>query len=171
MNAAWWERAETASLRGRTFWRCIEAAFAATALESGPNFIEGGRYNGARGFSALYLSENKALARLEKTQGRDIFEDLEDIPFEFAAAAHVPDLTHPELQARLHKDFGIGLAELTAPGVAAYQRTQAVGRSVFDAGLPGLLTPSSHPPGKGRSPWRNLVLFPANVLSRWLVRA
>lgn len=104
------------------------------------------RYSVALESSAVYLSENKALTRLEKTRERDIFEDLEDIPFAFATAIHIPDLTHPELQARLHKDFGISLAALTAPGVAAYQRTQPVGKSIFNAGLPGLLTPSSHPP-------------------------
>lgn len=171
MNVAWWNGVETDSLRGRTFWRCIEAAFAATALESGPNFLEGGRYSVAQEFSAAYFSENKALARLEKTHGRDVFEDLEDLSFEFRTAIHVPDLTHPGLQARLHKEFGISLAELTAPGVAAYPRTQPVGKSVFNAGLPGLLTPSSHPAMKGQDHWRNLVLFPANVLSQWLVRA
>ena len=171
MNAAWWKGAQTASLRGRTFWRCIEGAFAATALESGPNYLEGGRYSVAREFSAVYLSENKDLAHLEKTQGRDIFEGLEDLSFEFVTAVHIPDLTHPELQGRLHKDFGISLAELTAPGVVAYQRTQPVGKSIFNAGLPGLLAPSAHPSLKGQGSWRNLVLFPANLLSRWLVRA
>jgi len=171
VNAAWWNRAGTASLRGRTFWRCIEAKFASTALESGPNFIEGGRYSVAREFSAVYLSENKALARLEKTLGRDIFEDLEDIPFEFTTAIHIPDLTNPRLQAGLHKDFGISLTELTTPGVAAYQRTQPVGKSIFNSGFPGLLTPSSHPQPKGQSPWKNLVLFPANILARWLIKA
>lgn len=171
MNAAWWDRAETASLRGRTFWRCIESAFAATALDGGPNFHEGGRYSVAGEFSAVYLSENKALARLEKTDGRDIFEDLKDIRFGFAADVHIPDLTNPKVQARLDGDFGVSLAELTAPGALAYRRTQPVGRTAFAAGLPGFLTPSSRPPMPGQEHWRNLVLFPANVISRWLVKA
>ena len=170
MNASWWNRAETTPLRGRTFWRCIEKAFTSTVLESGPNFQDGGRFSVPREFSAIYFSENKALARLEKTQGRDLFEDLADLSFRIAADLRVPDLTADGMRTRLEKNLRVGASELTAPGVLAYGRTQPVGRSAFEAGLPGLVVPSTHPPLKDQERWQNLVLFPANILSHWLVR-
>lgn len=170
MTPGWWNKAASTSIRGRSFWRCIESGFAATALESGPIFLEGGRYNTPRLFSAVYFSENKGLARQEKTQGRGIFEDLTDLSFRVAADLEVPDLTDPGLLAKLQKDFGVGIGELTAPGITAYQRTRPIGQAAFAAGLPGLLVPSSHPAPKGEGDWRNLVVFPSNFVARWIVR-
>lgn len=171
MSPGWWTRAETVALRGLSFWRCIESEFSATALESGPNFLDGGRYSVAREFSALYLSGNRALARLEKTGGRDWYENLVDVQFRIADDFRVPDLTDARLQAKLAAESGIGVSELRAPGVLAYAKTRPVGAAAFAAGLPGLLVPSCHPAGKGQQRWNNLVLFPANLLSRWLIRA
>lgn len=170
MTRGLWKKAKLTRLKGRVFWRCLETAFVETALESGPNFQAGGRYSAAREFSAVYLSENRRLARLEKTCGTDIFETLSDLSFRSVGDFEVPDLTDAELQERVQGELGVGAAELTSPGVMAYPRTQLVARSAFLAGLPGLLVPSCQPPIAGEAGWINLVMFPANVVLRFFER-
>lgn len=165
----WLSNARRSGLKGRRFWRCIEKEYEGTVLDAGPSFAQTFRYNAGGEFSALYLSESRTLARLEKTRGKDFHADLMEAEFRFAADEGVPDLTDPGTEASLRDDLGVEPAELRVAGTAGYARTLPFARAAFHAGLPGLLVPSAHP-ARADAAWRNLVLYPAHILRRWLVR-
>jgi len=166
----WLKKAPRFNLKGRSFWRCIERTFAATALESGPNFSQPSRYSISEEFSALYLSESQALARLEKTQGEDDYEPLADLCFRFTAKAEVPDLSDQKTQASLLGTLGIDPRDLTVPGIDGYRRTHPIARAAFHSGLLGFLAPSVHPVRGSDPGWRNLVVYSANVVQGLLDR-
>jgi RES domain-containing protein len=167
----WLKKVARFNLKGRTFWRCIERTFATTALESGPNFLQPSRYSISEEFSALYLSESQALARLEKTQGyEEDFEPLADLRFRFTAKAEVPDLSDQKTQASLLGTLGIDPRDLTVPGIDGYRRTHLIARAAFHSGLVGFLAPSVHPVRGSDPGWRNLVVYPANVVQGLLDR-
>lgn len=167
----WFRSIARVPLRDRTFWRCIERAFAATALESGPSFGHDTRYGVKLEFSALYLSESRELARLEKTQGaQDLFEPLEDMRLRCAGEVEVPDLTDPDTLAGLKDAAGIAPADLVAVATPRYERTHRMARAAFHEGVAGLLVPSAHRPTKADPSWRNLVLYPTNIVGGLFVR-
>lgn len=169
----WLKKVGRANLKGLVLWRCIERKFAATALESGPNFSQPSRYSVPEEFSALYFSQSQALARLEKTQGtEEDFEPLEDLRLRFTARLEVPDLTDRKAQASMQEALRLDPRDLVVPGVDGYRRTHPIAKAAFYAGLPGLLVPSVHPAPGGEDPgWRNLVVYPANVVGELLERA
>lgn len=166
----WLRSIPGASLKGRFFWRCIEKEFVFAVLQGGPNFYSSTRYNVKGEFSALYLSESRELARLEKTQGEDDFEPLVNIRFLFIGEVVVPDLSDTEVLSSMKRKLGIMPGDLVRVGLQAYDVTQRLARVAFHLALPGLLVPSAQRPTKRPVGWRNLVLFPATITGTWLRR-
>jgi RES domain-containing protein len=150
------------TIRKGRFWRCLVRQHAGTVLEAGPSFTRERRYNVRGEFSALYFSGAKELSIREvAVQAGSDGEVMACVEF-LITLNPVVDLTHPDIRRKL----GVHLDDLIRPRVFkdGYAATQALARRFYAERLPGMLVPSVLDPNGQRSGWRNLIIFPANLI-------
>lgn len=154
------------ALQHEHFWRCLPTQYLRTALEAGPSFTRERRYSIRGEFGALYFSASKelSLSEVASRAGQD-GEVMSCVEFEIAVD-RLLDLTRSKTRAALH----VQLEDLIRPRATmdAYEVPQSIARRVYQEGLNGLLAPSIYDPKGQRKDWFNLVLYPANLVRRFI---
>jgi RES domain-containing protein len=131
------------------------------------NRENGGRYNPAGEFGALYTSLGPTTAREEVRKGLQKEVGLrrrKPSPRLYKLAVQkvrVLDLTDSEVLARL----GWQHASLVRTDVRAWENTQELGRAARNAGCEAILAPSAARPG-----FKNLIIFEGIGLSKVTIK-
>jgi RES domain-containing protein len=141
----------TLSVVRGTYYRIVSQKYKDQILSTEGSLKYGGRYNPARHFGVLYLSESKEVCLAERSQktAANLLE-FQVIGKIKVTCTDVLDLTN----TKNLKTLGLTAADLTLPGnTAGWKLPQQISYVARQTKIKGLLVPSAATKGK------NLVIF------------
>jgi RES domain-containing protein len=148
------------SLTG-VWYRCVETSFTHEIVSGEGARLHGGRWNPLGSFRTVYLSDSPETALQEyfARARRMKWPDHQSLPMVMAGvevtAGRILDLRLPEVAAEIAPLLNAEKQEWRFIQARREAASQAVGRAVREAGLPGLLAASQQVVGG-----TNLILFP-----------